>query len=75
MYSLFSIKGSFRHEYTGERQKEEMVNYAMRMSQPAVQRLSHIDSFSDIKDSHSVFFGYIGKQQGPLWVKLFLYIN
>ncbi|CAB3251724.1 unnamed protein product [Arctia plantaginis] len=65
--TIMFIKGSFRHEYVGERQKDEMVNYAMRMSQPAVQRLSAVDSLSDLKDSHSVFFGYIGKQQGPLW--------
>lgn len=65
--TILFIKGSFYHEYAGERQKDEMVNYAMRMSQPAVQSLSQADTLSDLKDSHPVFFGYIGKQQGPLW--------
>lgn len=49
-----------------------MVNYAMRMAQPAVQRLSHADSFGYLKETHNVFFGYVGKQQGLLWVKNFL---
>lgn len=64
----YSIKGSFLHEYQGEREKEEMVNYALRMSQSAVQRLTHADSLGDLKESHPVFFGFVGKQQGPLWV-------
>lgn len=64
----YSIKGSFLHEYQGDREKEEMVNYALRMSQSAVQRLTHADSLGDLKESHPVFFGFTGKQQGPLWV-------
>lgn len=69
-YLYYSIKGSSHHEYLGERQKEEMVNYAMRMSQPAVQRLSQADSIGYLKESHPVFFGYVGKLQGALWVIL-----
>ncbi|CAG9561276.1 unnamed protein product [Danaus chrysippus] len=65
--TIMFIKGPFWHEYSGEREKEEMVNYAMRMAQPAVQVVSHTESFAYLKDSHNVFFGYIGKQQGPLW--------
>lgn len=45
-----------------------MINYALRMSQPAIQKVSHADSIGYLKESHPVFFGYIGKQQGPLWV-------
>lgn len=64
----FSLKGSYVHEYTGDRVKEDMINYALRMSQPAIQKVSHADSIGYLKESHPVFFGYIGKQQGPLWV-------
>lgn len=66
----YSIKGPYRHEYTGDRVKEEMVNYALRMSQPAVQKVSHADSIGYLKENHPVFFGYIGKQHGPLWVSV-----
>ncbi|XP_045450754.1 protein disulfide-isomerase TMX3-like [Melitaea cinxia] len=65
--TIMFIKGEFRHEYSGERVEDEMVNYAMRMAQPAVQKVSHADSLGYLKETHSVFFGYIGKQQGPLW--------
>ncbi|KAF9418983.1 hypothetical protein HW555_004310 [Spodoptera exigua] len=66
--TIMFIKGPYRHEYIGERVKEDMVNYALRMSQPAVQRLSQADSLGYLKETHPVFFGYVGKQQGPLWV-------
>lgn len=65
--TIMFIKGEIRHEYSGERVEDEMVNYAMRMAQPAVQKVSHADSLGYLKETHSVFFGYIGKQQGPLW--------
>lgn len=65
--TIMFIKGQQHHEYLGEREKEEMVAYAMRMSQPAVQMLSPTDSIGYLKESHPVFFGYVGKPQGPLW--------
>ncbi|KAI5645361.1 thioredoxin domain-containing protein [Phthorimaea operculella] len=65
--TILFIKGPYQHEYTGERVKEDMVAYAMRMSQSAVQKVTHADSIGFLKESHPVFFGYVGKQQGPLW--------
>ncbi|KAG6444841.1 protein disulfide-isomerase TMX3 [Manduca sexta] len=65
--TIIFIKGTFQHEYKGERAKEDMVHYAMRMSQPAIQRVSHADSLGYLKEAHSVFFGFVGKQHGPLW--------
>ncbi|XP_045766914.1 protein disulfide-isomerase TMX3 [Maniola jurtina] len=65
--TIMFIKGAFWHEYSGERLKEDMVNYAMRMAQPAVQRVSHADSLGYLKETHNIFFGYVGKQHGPLW--------
>ncbi|XP_028172533.1 protein disulfide-isomerase TMX3-like [Ostrinia nubilalis] len=65
--TIMFIKGPYQHEYTGDRVKEEMVNYALRMSQPAVQKVSHADSIGYLKENHPIFFGFIGKQHGPLW--------
>ncbi|XP_013190883.1 protein disulfide-isomerase TMX3 [Amyelois transitella] len=65
--TILFIKGSFQHEYNGDRVKEEMVNYALRMSQPAIQKVSQEDSIGYLKETHSIFFGYVGKQAGPLW--------
>ncbi|CAH2239311.1 protein disulfide-isomerase TMX3 [Pararge aegeria] len=65
--TIMFLKGSFWHQYTGERLKDDMVNYAMRMVQPAVQKVSHADSLGYLKENHNIFFGYVGKQQGLLW--------
>lgn len=65
--TILFLKGSFQHEYTGDRVKEDLINYAMRMSQPAVQRISRGNSIEYLKESHPVFFGFIGKQEGLLW--------
>ncbi|CAK1586106.1 unnamed protein product [Parnassius mnemosyne] len=65
--TIMFIKGSFQHVYNGEREKDEMINYAMRMAQPAIQRVTHEDSIGYLKETHNIFFGYVGKQQGPLW--------
>lgn len=54
--------------------KDDMVNYAVRMSQPAVQRVTQADSFGYLKETHPIFFGFVGKQQGPLWVNSYTYI-
>ncbi|GBP19903.1 Protein disulfide-isomerase TMX3 [Eumeta japonica] len=37
------------------------------MSQPAVQRVTHGNSINYLKETHPIFFGYIGKETGPLW--------
>ncbi|XP_014368865.2 protein disulfide-isomerase TMX3 [Papilio machaon] len=65
--TIMFIKGSLQHEYTGEREKDDMVKYAMRMAQPAVQRVTHADSIGYLKESHNIFFGYVGKTEGILW--------
>ncbi|CAG4947443.1 unnamed protein product [Parnassius apollo] len=65
--TIMFIKGSYQHVYNGEREKDEMINYAMRMAQPAIQRVTHADSIGYLKETHNIFFGYVGKQQGPLW--------
>ncbi|KAL4707707.1 hypothetical protein ACJJTC_014888 [Scirpophaga incertulas] len=65
--TIMFLKGSYQHEYSGERVKEDMVNYAIRMSEPAVQKISHADTLGNVKETHSIFFGFIGKTQGTLW--------
>lgn len=52
-----------------------MVNYALRMAQPPVQKVSYTDSIENLKDSHEIFFGYIGDHQDTLWVSSTLLEN
>lgn len=61
-----------RHEYTGERSKEDLVNYALRMSRPAVQQVTKANTVDYLKDTKSIFFAHVGEQSGLLW-NLFVY--
>ncbi|CAG4950064.1 unnamed protein product [Colias eurytheme] len=65
--TIMFIKGSSMHTYNGERIKDDMLNYALRMAQPPVQKISYADSIGNLKDMHDIFFGYIGEHQGTLW--------
>ncbi|KAB0796796.1 hypothetical protein PPYR_10857 [Photinus pyralis] len=53
--------------YNGDRTKEDIVNFALRMSSPPVQEITRPDSFVNIKSSNNVFFLYVGQREGPLW--------
>lgn len=69
--SCYSIQGDERHAYRGDRTKDEIVGFGLRMSVPPVQ---HLDSRQDLRDVLSrdrLFFLYVGTQEGSLWVRTF----
>lgn len=69
--SCYSIQGDERHAYRGDRTKDEIVGFGLRMSVPPVQ---HLDSRQDLRDVVSrdrLFFLYVGTQEGSLWVRTF----
>ena len=66
--NFFSIQGDFRHTYYGDRSREEIVGYAIRMASPPIVHLPNIDQFKDKLKDGSVFFLYAGQREGELWV-------
>ncbi|CAG2063705.1 unnamed protein product [Timema podura] len=67
MSSCFSLKGDNRYSFKGDRTLEEIVNFATRLSGPPIQTITREESLDNIKSSHSLFFIYVGEQNGPLW--------
>lgn len=63
-----SLKGEQDHIYHGDRTKEELLAFAHRMTGPPVQLIARPDVLTNLKSSLNVFFVYVGKQSGPLWV-------
>jgi thioredoxin domain-containing protein 10 len=61
------MKGSNEYVYQGERNKDELVHFAMRMSGQPVQQVTRPESFEILKSNNPVFFVYIGTQSGNLW--------
>lgn len=62
-----SIKGHQEYVYSGDRTKEELLPYAMRMSGPPVQQVTRVESVDMLKSNNPIFFAFIGKQDGLLW--------
>ncbi|XP_017778082.1 PREDICTED: protein disulfide-isomerase TMX3 [Nicrophorus vespilloides] len=61
------IKGEDEYTFHGDRTKDDILNFAKRMSGPPVQELTRADSMNSIKTAHQLFFMYVGSQDGPLW--------
>nr|XP_014095597.1 protein disulfide-isomerase TMX3 [Bactrocera oleae] len=65
--TIMFIKGSAKYVYNGDRVKEELVDYALRMSGPPVQLVTRAESIDMLKGSHTIFFIFIGQQEGVMW--------
>ncbi|KAL1513223.1 hypothetical protein ABEB36_002659 [Hypothenemus hampei] len=61
------LKPDYEHTYNGERSKEAIVNYALRMAGGPVQDVRQVDSIDRLKKQNQLFFMYVGKPKGPLW--------
>lgn len=53
--------------FNGDRTKDELVHFVMRMSGNPVQQVTRIESFEILKANNPIFFTYVGKQDGILW--------
>lgn len=45
-----------------------MVNFALRLSGPPVQKITKSESISHLKTINELFFVFIGESKGPTWV-------
>lgn len=64
---MCSIKGHQQFVYSGDRTKEELLPFAMRMSGPPVTAVGRPESIDMLKAKHDIFFAFVGKQDGALW--------
>lgn len=64
----FSMKGDAEFTYNGDRTKEEIMKFALRVSGPPVQSIQRPESLDNLKGTQDHFFVYVGTQTGPLWV-------
>lgn len=62
------MKGEQDHIYHGDRTKEELLAFAHRMKGPPVQVIPRHEVLTNLKNSVNIFFVYVGKQNGALWV-------
>jgi len=72
--TILFLKHGNKYIYDGERSKDDLVHFAMRLSNPPVQELRQAEALDQIKSmTPNIFFGYVGIQDGLLW-EMFLQI-
>ncbi|KAK9892618.1 hypothetical protein WA026_020996 [Henosepilachna vigintioctopunctata] len=54
--------------FHGDRNKDDIINFALRMAGPPVQEVLRPESLANLKNMNQLFFMYVGEQEGPLWV-------
>lgn len=73
---IYSLKGEQEFMYHGDRTRDEIVKFALRLSGPPVQEITRTQSFDTIKRDRDLYFLYVGDRSGVLWVSfLFFFTN
>ncbi|XP_055381248.1 protein disulfide-isomerase TMX3 [Condylostylus longicornis] len=65
--TILFIKGNQEFIYQGDRTKEDLIDFALRLTGPPVQLITRPESIDMLKAAHNLFFLYIGPQEGILW--------
>ncbi|XP_065349237.1 protein disulfide-isomerase TMX3 [Cloeon dipterum] len=65
--TIMFMKGSELFTFRGDRTKQDIVDFALRVSGPPVQRITRPESISNLRKAISLFFVYIGPYEGILW--------
>lgn len=65
--TILFLKGDEQYTYNGDRTKDEIVKFALRLNGPPVQEITKTQSFDIIKNDNNLYFIYIGEKLGNLW--------
>ena len=67
---FYSIKGDRVFEYEGDRTRDDIVNFALRVMGPSVTPLNTIGDFDEAKRRSELFFMFSGESEGSEWVSI-----
>ncbi|XP_033209985.1 protein disulfide-isomerase TMX3 [Belonocnema kinseyi] len=65
--TIMFLKGDQEFTYHGDRTKEEIVKFALRLTSPPVQEITKTRSFEVLKRDRDLYFLYVGDRSGLLW--------
>ncbi|XP_011643356.1 protein disulfide-isomerase TMX3 isoform X1 [Pogonomyrmex barbatus] len=65
--TILFLKGDQKYVYEGDRTRDEIVKFALRLSGPPVQEITKTQSFDTIKRERDLYFLYVGDKSGVLW--------
>lgn len=69
--TIMFLKGDAEFTYNGDRTKDEIMKFALRVSGPPVQSIQRPESLDNLKRTQDHFFVYVGAQNGPAWEAYF----
>ncbi|XP_012274366.1 protein disulfide-isomerase TMX3 isoform X2 [Orussus abietinus] len=65
--TILFLKGDQEFVYNGDRTRDEIVKFALRLTGPPVQEITKTQSFEILKRDRDLYFLYVGETSGPLW--------
>ncbi|EZA51207.1 Protein disulfide-isomerase TMX3 [Ooceraea biroi] len=65
--TILFLKDDQEYTYHGDRTRDEIVKFALRLSGPPVQEITKPESFHTIKKDRDLYFLYVGDRVGVLW--------
>lgn len=65
--TILFLKHGQEFVFSGERSKDELLHFVMRLSGPPVQPVKRPESIDVLKQTNPVFFAFIGQQENILW--------
>ncbi|XP_020298819.1 protein disulfide-isomerase TMX3 isoform X2 [Pseudomyrmex gracilis] len=65
--TILFLKGDQEHMYHGDRTRDEIVKFALRLSGPPVQEITKPQSFQSIMKEQDLYFLYVGDRSGIFW--------
>ncbi|XP_063705795.1 protein disulfide-isomerase TMX3 isoform X2 [Culicoides brevitarsis] len=65
--TIMFLKYGQEFVYSGERSKDDLLHFVMRLSGPPVQAVKLPDALDTIKATNPVWFAFIGQQENHLW--------
>ncbi|XP_014219999.1 protein disulfide-isomerase TMX3 [Copidosoma floridanum] len=65
--TIIFLKGDQEFVYNGDRTRDEIVKFALRLSGPPVQEVTKTISFNTLKKDRDLYFLYVGERSGTLW--------
>ncbi|KAJ8686515.1 hypothetical protein QAD02_022309 [Eretmocerus hayati] len=65
--TILFLKGDEQFVYNGDRTRDELVKFALRLSGPPVQEVTKTVSFDTLKKERDLYFLYVGARTGVLW--------
>lgn len=66
--TIMFLKGDIaQYTFTGDRTKEDIINFALRVSGPPVISITSPESLDKLKNENPLYFLYVGNYDGPMW--------